>query len=525
MKKTNWKRRMAIPATVLAMSMLLSSCTGSAPAGSSSAAAGSSAAAAGDQAAEVKKPEKIKIMVDGTFQANKLDGQDAWVKRYEELTGIKLEIIQPDHSAYYDVLGQTFASGVENWPDVVVLSSAYYTGYAAEGALWDMTDTWNNSELKTSGRADVGVIEANMIDGHLYGFSKERGNGCITYIKQKWLDNVGLSIPTNYDEYLKMLEAFSKEDPDGNGVKGDTYAVSSAGLIGAEVPYINYLPEFYQDAYPSFYQKEDGTWADGFTDPAMRGAIERLRDVYSKGYIDKESLTNSTKDCRNKFYEDKFGVFTYWAGTWNTNLKTNLEANKLDGNLVALPPIKEVGSYLERNAPVFAITASCQNPEGVYKYFIENMLDGGDVQMLWTYGVEGVHWSTKAETVLDNTYTDGQFHMYESKTTPGAQFTKINMDPLLSATGFINGDPGADLTAPEAKSSQQIFNSNSHRAPLPVTTDVMNQYNGDLTKLKNSIIADCIVQGISIDEGYARFKSEHGEEWSQAIVDSLNAAK
>lgn len=80
---------------------------------------------------------------------------------------------------------------------------------------------------------------------------------------------------------------------------------------------------------------------DGFTEDSMKAAIERLRDVYSKGYIDKETLTNGTKDCRNKFYEDKFGVFTYWAGTWNTNLKTNLEANGLDGELVALPPIAE----------------------------------------------------------------------------------------------------------------------------------------------------------------------------------------
>ena len=52
---------------------------------------------------------------------------------------------------------------------------------------------------------------------------------------------------TTYDEYLAMLEAFTTGDPDGNGVDGDTYGVSSAGLIGTEAPYTNYLPEFYQD--------------------------------------------------------------------------------------------------------------------------------------------------------------------------------------------------------------------------------------------------------------------------------------
>ena len=46
------------------------------------------------------------------------NGQEEWVNKWEELTGIELEVIQPDHSAYYDVLGQTLASGPENWPDV-----------------------------------------------------------------------------------------------------------------------------------------------------------------------------------------------------------------------------------------------------------------------------------------------------------------------------------------------------------------------------------------------------------------------
>ncbi len=70
--------------------------------------------------------------------------------------------------------------------------------------------------------------------------------------------------------------------------------------------------------------------------------MERLRDAYSKGYIDKETLTNGTKDCRNKFYEDKFGVFTYWAGTWASNLKNNLEANGKDGELIPLKPLKRL---------------------------------------------------------------------------------------------------------------------------------------------------------------------------------------
>lgn len=488
-------------------------------------ASSAEASSAGAEKEEVKKPEKITIMVDGTV-FTKQNAQDKFIESWEKLTGIQLEITQPDHDAYYDVLGQTFASGAKNWPDVVILAPTYYAGYAQEGALWDMTQAWEDSDLKASGRINnEDLIEALRIDGKLYGFAPARGNGCITYVKKKWLDNCGLSAPTTYDEYLKMLKAFTEGDPDGNGVKGDTYGVSSAGLIGEEVPYVNYLPEFYQDAYPSFYQKDDGTWVDGFTEDSMKKAITRLQEAYKAGYIDKESLTNGTKDCRNKFYEDKFGVFTYWAGTWATNLKSNLKNNKHDDELIALPPIQEVGKYLERRPPVWSITTSCENPEGVFKYFIESMMDGGDMQTLWTYGVEGTHWSTKAETILKHEYKEGEFHMLESLEIPGTQYTKHHIDPMLSIGDFIKGDPGKDQIADEARKAQEAFNQNSKIAPMVLSTDVMSQYNGDLTKLKNSIIADVVTQGLSVDDGYKRFEQENGADWSKQIVDSLNKLK
>lgn len=231
--------------------------------------------------AEAVKPEKITIMVDGTFQATKEEGQEEWVKAWEELTGIKLEIIQPDHSSYYDVLGQTFASGPENWPDVVILGSSYYSGYAAEGALWDMTEAWKNSSMYQDPGVKKDIVESNMLDGHLYGLSLTGGGGCVTFLRQAWLDKLGLSVPSTYEEYIQVLEAFTNGDPDGDGIK-NTYGTSAAGFIGNEAPYTNYLPEFYQNAFPSFYQKEDGQWTDGFTEDAMKAAIGRLQEAYQK---------------------------------------------------------------------------------------------------------------------------------------------------------------------------------------------------------------------------------------------------
>ena len=72
---------------------------------------------------------------------------------------------------------------------------------------------------------------------------------------------------------------------------------------------------------------------------------------------------------------------------------------------------------------------------------------------------------------------------------------------------------------PEARAAMDRFKM---EAAAEVGVNLKQGYNGDLTSLKNSIIADCVVQGVSVEEGYKRFEQEGGAEWSQAIVDSLN---
>lgn len=470
----------------------------------------------------IEVPKRITVMVDGTV-TSKANNRDAFEKRWEELTGIDIEFIQPDHAAYYDVVAQTFASGMENWPDAIILSPSYYTGYAAEGVLWDMTEAWESSELRKSGRVrDESVIDGMRIGERLYGFPVSRGNGCVSYVKKKWLENTGLELPTSYDEYINMLRVFSEEDPDGNGIKGDTYGASFPGIISGEAPFVNYAPEFYQDAYPSFIKGEDGVWRDGFMEESFKEALKRFQEAYKAGYIDKESLTNSTRDCRNKFYEDRFGVFTYWAGNWALKMKNNLLSNGLDGELVAIPPIKELGSYIERNPPVWAITRACNDPEGVYRYLIESMLDGGDMQLLWTYGVEDVHWSVKEETVLGKEYSEGEFHLKNSIEKPETQYTRQHLDPVLSIAEWRD-NPGSEEMSGEVLYSQELFNKSCRQAQLVPSTDIMASLNGDLLRLKRDIIADIVVLGLTVDEGYESFEKKGGVEWSNRITASLNA--
>lgn len=471
---------------------------------------------------------KIVMMVDTTV-VDQNNGRDAFEKRWEELhPGFDLEIIQPDHSAYYTDMQQRMVSG--NYPDVLILSSTYYADFAKNGVLWDMTEAWENSKTKASGRfTGDKVFEGLKIDGKLYGFAPTRGNGCVTYVKKAWLDAVGMEAPKTFDEYIAMCEAFVNKDPDGNG-QADTYAISAAGFIGNEAPFINYLPEFYGDAYPYFVQQEDGTWVDGFLTDSMKNALARLSDAYAKGLIDPDTLTNTTAQARNKFYDDKFGVFTYWAGTWATNLKTNLEANNKSGELIALPPLEGNPLYFDRVPPVWSITTKCSDPQKVFDAFIDTMLDGGDCQMLWTYGVEGVHWSKSAGTVLagtekEATYEDGQFHMLENLEKAGTLYTKNHIDPMLSLATFAEGyyDPKEESVMPEAKAAAELFNANSRLASIVPATEEMGEYNGQLTTLKNEMVANVIMGTKTYEQALKDFDEAGGTLFSAAIVESLNA--
>ena len=479
--------------------------------------------------AEKKDLDKLTIMVDGTVQfANPAHGGKQFEAELEKLMGIDVEIIMPDHSSYYSTVSQTFANPDKSyWPDIVLMGSTYYVQYAQNGILVDVTDMWNNSEIKASGRVtNPQIFEDSMINGRLYGIAPARGNGCVTYVKKTWLERAGYSmndLPKTYAEYTEMLDAFAQLSPEG-------YALTSSGLVNLEAPYTNYLPEFFWNAYPDFYQTESGEWVDGFTQPEMYDALERLADGVANGWIDPEFSTNQTSDCRNKFYADKCGVFTYWAGTWASNLEENLALIGSPSELVALEPIAELGKYVERYAPMWVITSACENPEQAFDLFFGTMLDGGEGQSLWTYGVEDLHWSTKGEVITTGTgrkaksitYADGEFHFRADLETGVSLYNKNHIDPMLAVVAMADGkDVGVNAIEPSAINSANLFYANSVSAPKMVSNDAMYKYYSTVMAARIMLVELVASGEYSIEDAMARYQNEQGSN-VKAILDALN---
>ena len=470
---------------------------------------------------EIAKPDSIRVVVNGTVVTQE-NGQGAFEAQLEELLGLDIKFDQQDHSGYSDAVGRIFASG--DWPDVILLSAEQYSAYATAGVLWDMTEMYENADFQS--RLTSNVNDNLKVGGSLYGLAPTRGNGCVTYVKKAWLDAVGITeIPSTFDEYYDMLVKFTTMDPNGSG-SNNTYGVSSAGIVGTEAPYVNYLPEFYQDAYPDFLQDANGVWYDGFDTDEMVAALERLQKGYQDRVIDPESLTQGTKDARNKYYADDFGVFTYWAGTWNRNIVSNLEAQGLDTELVILPPIEGMNNYIERQAAVWAITTACENPEGVFKYFLEPMLDGGEVQFLWTYGAKGTHWDDVEESFTIGEgdaaktyeYQAGEFHMLPSPEKPDTIMTKNHLDNML-VIAPLTAEYAVNEADEIVAECNQFFIDNSVLAPMLPSSELLNDYNGDLWDIKNKVITEVVVNGGDAAEWIQYYRDQAGTMASEVLAE------
>ena len=476
--------------------------------------------------ANVEKPEAFTVMVDGTVPRMEEWG-DKFDEQLKELTSLDFTVTRPDHNSYYDAVANSMLDA-SAMPDVIILSSDYLALYASQGLLWDMTDAWNNSATKASGRliADAEkIMQANYVRGvdgekALYGFVPTRGNGCCTYVKEAWATAAGytkadLQKQMSYDDFYKMLKKMKE-------AKGVDYVISAPGFYSKEAPYTNYLPEFYQNAqFTFYYDQAQGKYVDGFSAKEMKDALQRIQNAVKDGLINKESSTKTTATARNDFKstdpKTESGVFTYWAGQWAETLRGYLKGVGLDDSIVPILPVKELGKYAERLSPSWCITshaAETGKAEGIFKYFLDKMLDGGDIQTLWEYGPKGYYYNVK---------DDGSFEFLPKKSDPKAKYSKAHLDCNLVLAGYGDGkkDPGMAAQPANVTECSEMFFKNSQLVDSPAMTEEVGKLIGDINTQRYTVV-DKVARGEwSVDEGMKQYTDTVGSK-VEAALKSLN---
>lgn len=512
-----------------------------------------------------QRPEVITVMADTCM--TKENGLDMVCEEYTNRTGIKLSIEKPDHNQYYEKVNLNFAAGTVC--DVIEMGGTYYPNYASADALWDMTEAWETSDLKAKGIVKEKYVDALKVPGsddveRLYGFPMAKGNGTVTYVRKDWMDALGIENPTNYNEFISMLRRFKNEiseHPDyKEALKGKkVIPLTAAGLINTETPYNIYMPEFYQDANPDFYFDENaGEYIDGMLQPEMKEALKRMKDAYDEGLIDVEIVTNKTSTCRDKFYDDRVGCFNYWAGAWNKTIQDNLESGKGDdykGDVQPLEPITEA-TYIERPPTALIInkgySGSEERRKGIFEYLLLYAHDGGEGQLLFTRGVEGVHWRApetpdeKATGIIDipaeeqkdkKTIVEEKEKSRKLNETTGVtpEYSRVALPFLETPKKLVEKSYfSAELNIVDGyeeyenmylndtiKSSLALFEENSKIAKVPKVSSEISEVLPDLALVRREVIAKAVTGKLTIDEAIQEYKNNAGRE-QETILKALN---
>lgn len=238
-------------------------------------------------------------------------------------------------SDYNEKLSAVMASG--DLPDMIGFRSQGPTQlnfykWAEQGAFLPLDDYVD--DLPTWELVPDFVKEAMVVDGKIYGLPTYYSLANLSpIIRKDWLDNLGLDIPTNYEELKEVALAFTHDDPDGNG-KDDTY-----GMVMSE----GIKPDFSLGAYWSdvwYHKNDEGQYIPGLISDARKELIEFLHDLYQEGAITREFTLLTWDDSNNEFYSGKGGIYAGAATGISEALVESLVEIDPDAELVAIPPFE-----------------------------------------------------------------------------------------------------------------------------------------------------------------------------------------
>lgn len=224
-------------------------------------------------------------------------------------------------------------------------------------------------------------------------------------IRKDWLDNLGLQVPTNYEELKEVALAFTKNDPDGNG-KNDTY-----GLVMGQNINPNYAMGPYWDTGSWYHKDQDGNFVPGYITEQRKEVTQWLHDLYKEGAVTKDFALMNPTQYNAEFYSGKGGIYLGSPRGMNDGYVQSLIQIHPEAEFIALPPFEAPdGSqgYIAGSGYYTALALSAKlqdNPDKVRR--ILEMIDygrqfipvdqrnSGNEVFDWLYGKEGTGYTVQ----------------------------------------------------------------------------------------------------------------------------------
>ena len=233
------------------------------------------------------------------IEDSNLENQQVW-KWLAENTGVSMELTVVDKTSETDKFNLMIASG--DYTDLMNISD-YAAGPEAalnEDIIIDLGEYLEDNMPNYSSiiHADQNVYskvqDADMFLC-IYPIKDQNANpgGIGTFVRMDWLEDLGMDVPTTYDELTDVLTAFKNE-------KGATEPMSLFNTVsmqnGLLMGGFGSKAELSADAMgtdfgASFYQ-EDGKVVYGATQDGTRKYLSWLHKLYEQGLINFENMQN-----------------------------------------------------------------------------------------------------------------------------------------------------------------------------------------------------------------------------------------
>lgn len=342
---------------------------------------------------------------------------DNHLKYYlEEQTGYKIDYTMfiSGASEWRSQFSTMVASG-EELPDIMFgfgWNEAERYTYGADGYLVDMAPFFEDEELTADYRARLAELYGEdyydyMLkylrspDGGIYAFptvnfTSISGPRFASYINKTWLDNLGLEMPTTYEEFVAVLRAFQTQDPNGNGKQDEIPALGMVGSASTTTATTTYdLPSWILNNWlyvddTKFFNSEDGKlWVPYITDEYRTG-VQALHDLLKEGLLSTMTwtLSQSTREIDAILGpSDGVSIVGVYTGDFNYRMPQD---NPCMYDYVPLPPFNYAPLAPQIPNAYLFITQDCEVPEDAFKLFLAMTTEEGAMRS--RYGVEGMNW-------------------------------------------------------------------------------------------------------------------------------------
>ncbi|MBP3361402.1 MAG: extracellular solute-binding protein [Clostridia bacterium] len=231
------------------------------------------------------------------------------------------------------------------------------------------------------------------------------------YIRQDWLDKLGLQMPKTTEELGNVMKAFTEQDPDGNGID-DTF-----GMVHRGTSTVNeLLITMGVDSYREYTVNKNGDIDPEGKDlvaqamhPTARAKFARIRDWCQNGYICEDGITDQ-KAYEKMIVNNKVGIvldgysnMKKYSNTLKSNGYTDAQfafckekiTDSDDGQFYGFSPAHNSGSVL-----MFTSMIKEETYDSIIKLL--NWMYSEEGTFFQTYGLEGREYSVADGKIVED---------------------------------------------------------------------------------------------------------------------------